>query len=354
MSELKQDAPNSVRIGEEIDLALLNNYLAAHSHSIVKVNSIKQYSGGYSNLTYCLTTGKEDYILRRPPAGTDIKSAHDMGREFNVLTNLINHYPLVPKPLVYCEDVNIIGAPFYIMERIPGIILRAHSAPALGIGSLTFKMLSQQFITNLVRLHAIDIERTQLVELGKPDGYVKRQVEGWIKRYVNAETEAVQFMNDTANWLLKSIPMEQKATFIHNDYKYDNLVLNPADITQIIGVLDWEMATVGDPLMDLGAALAYWSEVGDDPIAKSFNLSWLPGNLTRRQLADQYEQASKRDLSHIVFYYVFGLYKNAVIAQQIYTRWKKGLSTDTRFGGLIEVVRSLSAKAIKSIETDTI
>jgi aminoglycoside phosphotransferase (APT) family kinase protein len=354
MINIKQDAPVAVRSGEEINLAGLNDYLASHSPEIGKVTSITQYPGGYSNLTYCLTTDHLDYILRRPPIGADIKSAHDMGREFKVLSKLIEHYPLVPQPFVYCDDPQVIGAPFYIMKRIEGVILRAHSAPKLGIDPGTFKLLSERFIDNLVRLHAIDIHATKLIDLGKPEGYVQRQVEGWIKRYFNAETDSLAGMNDSADWLAKNIPSSPPATFIHNDYKYDNLILNPGNLTQIIGVLDWEMATVGDPLMDLGAALAYWSEADDDPTTKAFNLSWLPGNLTRAQLAGRYSETSERDLSNIVFYYVFGLFKNAVIAQQIYARWKKGFSKDPRFGGLIEVVKNLSAKAIKSIETQKI
>jgi aminoglycoside phosphotransferase (APT) family kinase protein len=352
--DIKQDAPVAVRSGEEIDIAKLNDYLASHSPAIGKVMSVTQYPGGYSNLTYCLTTDNLDYILRRPPLGADIKSAHDMGREFKVLSKLIEHYPIVPKPFVYCDDPQVIGAPFYIMERIQGVILRAHSAPKLGIDPDTYKVLSEHFIDNLVRLHAIDIHATKLVDLGKPEGYVQRQVEGWIKRYFNAETDPLMDMNGAADWLAKNIPLSPSATFIHNDYKYDNLILNPSDLTQIIGLLDWEMATVGDPLMDLGAALAYWSEADDDPITRAFNLSWLPGNLTRIQLAERYAEKSRRDLSNIVFYYVFGLFKNAVIAQQIYARWKKGFSKDPRFGGLIEVVKNLSAKAIKSIETQKI
>lgn len=351
---IKKDTPVEVRSREQIDLVRLNEYLISHSTIIGNVTSISQYPGGYSNLTYCLTTDTVDYVLRRPPMGADIKSAHDMGREFKVLSNLIAHFPLVPQPFLFCEDADVIGAPFYIMERIQGVILRAHSAPKLAIDTATFKTLSEHFIDNLIRLHSIDIYATNLAEMGKPEGYVQRQIEGWTKRYFNAETDTLASMNETAKWLSNNITQSPNAAFIHNDYKYDNLLLNPLNLTQIIGVLDWEMATVGDPLMDLGAALAYWSEAGDDGVTKAFNLSWLPGNLTRLQLAERYAEGSGRDLSNIVFYYVFGLFKNAVIAQQIYSRWKKGFSSDPRFGALIEVVISLSAKAIKSIETQKI
>jgi aminoglycoside phosphotransferase (APT) family kinase protein len=354
MKVIKIDGSVPLRTGEEIALCKLNLFLEKFAPSIGQVISIAQFHGGYSNLTYCLTTSIGNYVLRRPPIGADIKSAHDMGREYLVLSKLIPHYRLVPTPIVFCEDAEIIGSPFYIMQRIEGIILRAHSTPKLGIEPQVFKTLSQNLVDNLVDLHSIDIQSSNLIELGKPHGYVQRQVNGWTKRYFNAETDSLPSMNAVAEWLPQNMPPTIKATFIHNDYKYDNLILNPTNLTQIIGVLDWEMATVGDPLMDLGAALAYWAEAGDDATTKAFNLSWLPGNLTRIELAERYAEKSGSNVSNLVFYYVFGLFKNAVIAQQIYSRWKKGISKDARFGGLIHVVRSLSAKAIHSIETQKI
>jgi aminoglycoside phosphotransferase (APT) family kinase protein len=277
-----------------------------------------------------------------------------MGREFSVLSQVKKYFDKVPQTFINCTDQRVLGFPFYIMQRIIGIILRPKKDNSFSIKEETFSSLSKTFIDTLVHIHSIDLESSSMLSLGRPAGYVQRQVEGWTKRYVNAQTDSLLAMNQVAEWLSQNIPNSQKRSLIHNDYKYDNLVLNPTDITEIIGVLDWEMATVGDPLMDLGAALAYWPQAEDDAIDKSFNLTWLPGNWTRIQLAEYYASLTGTDISQIVFYYVFGLYKNAVIAQQIYSRWKKGFSQDPRFGTLIHVVKSLSAKAIDAIKKQKI
>ena len=331
------------------DLERLNTYLRAQSN-VGEVVSISQFPSGYSNLTFCLKTSHAEFILRRPPIGANIKSAHDMGREFHVLSKLIAHYPIVPKPIVYCESAEIIGAPFYIMERIEGVILRASHAQKLSIDPNLFRKVSEALVDNLVRLHRLDIQVTGLDQLGKPEGYVQRQVEGWSKRYFQAETDVLADMNALDDWLQKNLPGHQTPTFLHNDYKYDNVMLNPANLSQIIGVLDWEMATVGDPLMDLGASVAYWSEAGDDRILQSFNLTALPGNLSREEFVNRYAEKSGRDVSNILFYYVFGLFKNAVIAQQIYARWKQGVTKDPRFGGLLLVIKNLAKQGVGSLE----
>lgn len=273
-----------------------------------------------------------------------------MGREFTILSKLIAHYPCVPEPVLFCDDEEIIGAPFYIMECMQGVILRAANARSLAIDAAQFRKTSTALVDNLVSLHSIDISETGLDQLGKPEGYVQRQVEGWIKRYMAAETDAIENMNSLAAWLQNNKPGEQPPAFLHNDYKYDNVILNPGNLSQIVGVLDWEMATVGDPLMDVGASIAYWSEADDDPVLQSFNLTALPGNLTRQEFVARYAEKSNRDVSNILFYYIFGLFKNAVIAQQIYSRWKQGLTKDPRFGGLIKVIKSLAAQGVKSLE----
>jgi aminoglycoside phosphotransferase (APT) family kinase protein len=333
-----------------LDLSALNSYLTEQGVSVGEVINCTRFTGGYSNLTYLLQTTGKEYVLRMPPHGANIKSAHDMGREFRVLQALKPHYTKVPTPLLYCESAAIIGEPFYIMEKLDGIILRAHNAPKMNITPETFRNLSAALIDNLVALHALDITTTGLAELGKPDGYVQRQVEGWIKRYYTAETDKIPSMDAVANWLQQQEPPEQKPAFLHNDYKYDNVILNPADFSEIVGVLDWEMATVGDPLMDLGASLAYWFEAGEEEVFKSYNLTWLPGNYTRRELIDHYAAKSGRNISHIAFYYAFGLFKNAVIAQQIYHRWKQGHSSDARFGALLPMIQLLGKKAADAIE----
>jgi aminoglycoside phosphotransferase (APT) family kinase protein len=245
----------------------------------------------------------------------------------------------------------VLGAPFYVMERLQGVILRAHHAASLNFPKEKMREICTKLVENLVNLHALDIEKTGLSALGKPEGYVKRQVEGWIKRYQNSKTDEVKDMEIVAEWLLNFTPREQKPTFLHNDYKFDNVVWN-TEMTDIIGVLDWEMSTVGDPLMDLGAALAYWCEPDDSDFSKMFNLTWLEGSLTRQEVVAQYTAMTGRDLTDIHFYYIFGLYKNTVIMQQIYARWKAGLTKDPRFGGLIHGVFELSKMAKKAIHTE--
>jgi len=343
------DIAGAPRENEVPNIQVLNQYLQTQKQ-VGEVVEITQFPSGYSNLTFCLKTKTAEYILRRPPIGANIKSAHDMGREFTVLSQLKPHYSKVPTPIAYCENAEIIGAPFYIMERLRGTILRATNAPKLLIAPEVYRTLSESLVNNLVDLHSIDIHKTGLIQLGKPEGYVQRQVEGWIKRYRNAETDSLEHMNSLAEWLPYNMPAEHPPAFLHNDYKYDNVVLDPNDMTKIIGVLDWEMATVGDPLMDLGACLAYWAEAEDDPVLQSFNLTSLPGNISRKEFAAQYSAKSNRNISNILFYYAFGLFKNAVIAQQIYARWKNGFTKDPRFGGLIMVIKSLASQGVKTLE----
>lgn len=337
---------------QELDLPALNHYLQQQGASVGEVIGCTRFTGGYSNLTYLLQTADKAYVLRMPPHGANIKSAHDMGREFRVLQALKPHYTKVPIPILYCESAAIIGEPFYLMEKLDGIILRAHNAPKMNIAPETFRDVSAALIDNLVALHALDIHTTGLIQLGKPDGYVQRQVEGWIKRYYAAETDKIPSMDAVASWLQQQQPPEQTPAFLHNDYKYDNVILNPANLSAIVGVLDWEMATVGDPLMDLGASLAYWFEAGEEDVFKSYNLTWLPGNFSRSEVIAHYALKSGRDLSYISFYYAFGLFKNAVIAQQIYHRWKQGHSSDARFGALLPMIQLLGKKAADAIEKE--
>ncbi len=349
---MNADQPVAVRQGEEVDLESLNAFLLEKT-LIGPVLTQRQFPGGYSNLTYLLTTAQKEYVLRRPPFGAAIKSAHDMSREFKVLSIVKDHYKKVPEPVVLCEDLSVLNAPFYIMERVSGVILRPSMAKEVHIPPSQVKALSEALVDNLVALHSIDIVKTGISQLGRPEGYIQRQVEGWGKRYANAQTDKIDTLDSVIKWLGSKMPSEFAPVLLHNDYKYDNLVLDPNNLSSIVGVLDWEMATVGDPWMDIGASLAYWAEAGDDPLAKVFNLSWLPGNLTRREFVDRYTAKSGRS-ANPVFYYVFGLYKNAVIAQQIYARWKQGHTKDPRFGQLIHVIQNLGQLAVAAIERDTI
>jgi aminoglycoside phosphotransferase (APT) family kinase protein len=354
MPDINNDSTKPVRQGEAINLAVLNTYIREHAPEMGMITSISQFPGGYSNLTYCLHTAEKEYVLRRPPVGANIKSAHDMGREYKVLSLLKPYYGKVPRPVLYCESPEVISAPFYIMERISGVILRAASAPILQLPAQQLRCISESIIDNLTLIHALDIQTTGLHQLGKPEGYVQRQVEGWSKRYFKAETDRIEGMNILADCLQQHQPVSRSDAFLHNDYKHDNIILHPENLSRIIGVLDWEMATVGDPLMDVGATLAYWTEAGDSQALRSFNLTWIPGNFTRQEVIDRYAAKSGRDLSDIAFYYIFGLFKNAVIAQQIYARWKQGLTQDARFGSLLLIVKDLAEKALQTLESGKI
>ncbi len=211
------------------------------------------------------------------------------------------------------------------------------------------RQLSEALVDTLVELHALNIHETGLIALGKPEGYIRRQVEGWHKRYLNAQTDEVPMMDQLALYLSDNLPPENPPSLLHNDFKYDNVVLNTDDLTDIRAVLDWEMCTVGDPLMDVGTALSYWAEAGDGGFQQSFNLTHLPGNLTRQQVASRYAERSGRDVSNLLYYYVFGLFKNSVVIQQIYARYRKGLTTDPRFAGLLVGVQALSQKGVDTL-----
>jgi aminoglycoside phosphotransferase (APT) family kinase protein len=355
MISLKIDTPTAVRQGEELELLKLNDFIKSQWPDFEEITEVLQFPGRYSNLTYFLKTTNREYVLRRSPVGAkEIKGGHDMAREYKILTAIKSiGYEKIPNPIIFTDDEAIIGCPFYIMERVQGIILRAKDAPKLmqTVAPAEMRKLSKALCDNLAALHAIDIESTGLVNIGKPEGYIKRQVEGWHKRYLASKTDEIAAMETLAAWLNDNLPNEGKPTLIHNDYKYDNIVLNANNLSEIIAVLDWEMTTVGDPLMDLGTSLSYWAEANDGAFEKTFNLSWVEGNLTRQEFAERYAEKSGRDVSNILYFYVFGLFKNSVVIQQIYSRYKKGLTTDPRFADLIFGVKALSKKGIKSIES---
>ena len=349
MSTVSHDQPTSVRAGEELNVEALTDYLHTELGNSIGPLTIQQFPSGFSNLTYLISTTQQTYVLRRPPFGTHVGKAHNMEREYQVLSLLKPVYEQVPTPVLYCGDESVIGAPFYLMERVAGIILRSKAPRGGELTPALMRSLSEATVDRLADLHALDIDSTNLAQLGKPEGYVGRQVSGWTERYRRAETDTVVAMDEAAAWLSAHQPATDRASFIHNDYKYDNLVLAPDDLTRIIAVLDWEMATVGDPLMDLGTTLGYWAEEQDSPALKPFNLTWLPGNLTRGEVAQRYAERSGTDINHLLFYYVFGCFKIGVIVQQIYARYQKGLTRDTRFAGLHHVVQACADNAQRAI-----
>lgn len=347
------DETRPVRAGEELDLARLGAYLAAHLPGAGGPLVVEQFPHGHSNLTYLLRMGDREMVLRRPPIGNRVKSAHDMGREYRVLSRLCLVYEPAPRPFAYCEDEEILGAPFYLMERRRGIILRRANPPGVSLPPEALRRLAEALIDNLARLHALDYRAAGLGDLGKPDGYVGRQVEGWTRRHRDAQTGDVPEMDGLAAWLAGAMPRESGAALVHNDYKFDNLLLDPADPTRIVAVLDWEMATVGDPLMDLGTTLGYWVEAGDPDLLQHLVLgpTAQPGCPTRRELADRYAERVGRDAPDLLFYYVFGLFKIAVIVQQIYARYVRGLTRDGRFAGYDVAVAALARAAVQAAES---
>lgn len=352
MPDFQPDVPAPIRPGEELDATRLNAFFAAHG--LPPVGEVRQFPGGFSNLTYFLETKTGGYVLRRPPFGAHIKGGHDMEREFRVLTTLrAAGFPAIPKPVLFCEDETVLGAPFYVMERVRGVILRAASAKNPALTPDLMRRLGENLIGALAELHALDVEKNGLLALGKPEGYVRRQVEGWTGRYEKSQTDDIPAMDELAAWLRGHRPPEQPTAFLHNDFKFDNVVLSP-DLTRIEAILDWEMATVGDPLMDLGASLAYWCEAADPDFGKAFNLTHLPGCPTRREVANRYAARTGRDLTHLPFYYAFGLYKNAVILQQIYARWRAGLTRDPRFGKLLPGVVELARMGVEAVGRGTV
>ncbi|MCS7019208.1 MAG: phosphotransferase family protein [Cytophagales bacterium] len=344
------DTPTEVRRGEELNVERLTAFLHQHFPDWQGDVRVAQFPSGFSNLTYLVQIGDKELVLRRPPFGANIKSAHDMQREYDILQWLLPVYPKVPKPLIYTNDDSVIGAEFYLMERVKGLILRNRPPEGIELTVEKMRTISQAVICNLAELHAIDIYATNLIRLGKPEGYVQRQVAGWIGRYEKAATDVVPTMNQAAEWLQSNLPTENAPALIHNDYKYDNVVLNPDDLSEIMAVLDWEMATVGDPLMDLGTTLAYWADADSPQLLKAFSLTAFPGNMNREEVAQCYAQASGRSIDNILFYYVFGCYKVGVIVQQIYARYKKGFTQDPRFANLIYLVHACGECATKAIQ----
>lgn len=348
------DAPRAVRKGEELDVLALTAYIDMElgAHGAV---SVEQFPGGHSNLTYLVHHGDREYVLRRPPFGSKVKSAHDMGREVAVLSKLAPVYDRAPKVIAFEPTGAILGAPFYLMERRRGVILRKALPTDLMNDHSAIRRVCELLVDALADLHAVDYAAAGLGDFGKPQGYIARQVSGWSERYTGSQTDDIAQMTSVAAWLAAHQPADGAPALIHNDFKFDNVIFDEG-LTHITGVLDWEMATVGDPLMDLGTSLSYWAQASDPPAYHQlpFGPTATPGMLTRKEIAARYLSRSGRGADSLVFYYAFGLFKTAVIAQQIYYRFAKGLTTDARFAAMIMGVRLLSAQAQSAIDSSSI
>jgi aminoglycoside phosphotransferase (APT) family kinase protein len=327
------DRGGAVREGETLDVATITRWLQAQGVALEGQPEVTQFSGGASNWTYRLRYTNRDLILRRPPAGTKAKGAHDMGREYTVQSALKPVFPYVPNMVAFCQDEGVIGSEFYVMDRIEGIIPRKNLPRGMTLSPAQARQLCENLLDRLIDLHQVDVQGTALEKLGKGSGYVRRQIEGWNARWQKVPTWNVLKFRDVQRWLEANIPDDVANAVIHNDWRLDNVVLSPEDPTQVIGVLDWEMATLGDPLMELGGIVAYWNEAGDDRIAQFMRRqpTHLPGMMTRREVVEYYLGKTGIKCDNWAFYEAYGLFRLAVIIQQIYYRYHHGQTRNPAF-----------------------
>lgn len=344
--------PETIRVreGEGFDLEAVEGYLRENIAGLPAGElEVEQFPSGASNLTYLLrirSGGGEsawEGVLRRPPFGPVPPKAHDMGRESGVLMRLSKSYPLAPAPYFFCDDESVIGAPFYVMEHRTGVVLDAEFPPGSEPTEELCRGISETAVDTLVELHAVDWEAAGLSDLGRPEGFLERQVEGWIGRYEKAKTDDYPEVEPLTRWLSENVPESPPATIIHNDFKLNNLVLDPEDLTEVRAVLDWEMTTIGDPLFDLAVSLSYWVEPDDPEDLKEVlpTVTDTPGFFSRRKFMQRYAEKSGRDLSDMHFYLTFAYFKLAVILQQIYARYVAGQTADERFAQFGKRVQSL-------------
>ncbi|MEL6674472.1 MAG: phosphotransferase family protein [Bacteroidota bacterium] len=336
--------PQNVRQGEELHEGPLKQFL--HQSQLISSPEaelhVSQFSNGFSNLTYLLKVEGKEFVLRRPPFGA-IKRGHDMGREYKVLSNLHQAFPKSPQAYAFSDAPEILDCQFYVMEKVDGIILSTREAKKRAIPADQFPTIAESWLDTFVELHKVDYEKIGLGDLGRPEGYVARQVTNWGKQYLKAATMEIPEAEKLMAWMEAEQPTQYDYSLIHNDYKYDNIVFADESWESVRAVLDWEMCTLGDPLMDLGTSIAYWTMASDGPmLAKGLpSPTIMPGNPGRTEIVERYAEKSGRSIQHLVFYYVYGLFKLAVIAQQIYYRYHKGLTTDERFAQLDKACQML-------------
>lgn len=345
------DQPTNIRQGEALDTDKLRAYLTGIDASYDADFAVRQFPSGFSNLTYWVKIGDTEYVLRRPPFGASAKGGHDMFREYRVMRDLYPVFPQVPKMYHYCDNEEVMGAPFYLMERVEGVIIRKGSESAQ-LSAESYQQVAKSWLDTFIALHQVDYEAAGLGDLGRPVGYNERQVVGWSKRYQKAKTHDVATIDAIIKWLNERIPVESGSSLIHNDYKYDNIVFPEGDWSQVKAILDWEMATLGDPLMDLGTSVAYWSNYDDPEPDKLQGMltTYMPGNPRRGDIVNMYAEKTGKEVGDFVYYYVFGLFKLAVIVQQIYYRYAKGFTQDKRFARLDQTVQYLGLKALQAVQ----
>ena len=334
-----EDRAGQTRPGEELPLERLREYLRPVLGEAAGSLEVRQFPGGHSNLTYLLGSGAEQWVLRRPPFGSRVKSAHDMSREYRILTALKGVFPYGPAPAHFCGDHDIIGCDFYLMNYIRGLVIRREYPSGLNLSPDQVRRQLFNFFDVLGDLHSVDLAQAGLDNFGRPVGYVQRQVEGWCRRWADAATDDTVNCDRTMQWLLDNIPAESGlASVIHNDYKLDNVIFSLDDPLRLIGVLDWEMATVGDPLMDLGSTLGYWVQTSDPDFFRESRTmpSDVPGAPTRAEIISRFQQRTGLAVDNFPFYFCYGMFRLLVIGQQIYYRYYHGHTRDERFAGFLK------------------
>ncbi|HLK33182.1 MAG TPA: phosphotransferase family protein [Terriglobales bacterium] len=349
---LQIDEPVPVRAGEELDAARVDAAMRGAVPGLHGAPEIREYPRGASNLTYLVRYPGREFILRRPPFGHKAKSAHDMRREVTITTALRPFYPCVPKVVAFFDDPNILGCDFYVMEPIHGVIVRRDLPEGMSLTRDDAARLCTSLLDKLIELHQVDYRAAGLEAIAKGKGYTQRQIAGWSDRYRKARTPDVGDFEQVMGWLQSATPAEDAATcVVHNDFRFDNVVLNPANIFEIIGVLDWELATIGDPLMDLGNALAYWVQADDDEFFQSTRCqpTHLPGMLTRREVWDYYAAKTGLKSGNFDFYVIYGLFRLAVIVQQIYYRYFHGQTRNPQFAGFGALAKYLEQRCQRLI-----
>ncbi|MGH3432092.1 MAG: phosphotransferase family protein [Thermocrispum sp.] len=345
------DTPGEVRAEDAFDTAAAHEWLAARLDGLSGVPSVRQFPGGASNLTFQLGYPDRELILRRPPRGHKAASAHDMSREYRVQRGLRPVYPYVPEMLAFCDDPGVIGAEFYVMQRLDGIILRRDLPEGLELSVEQTRALCLDAVDRLIELHQVDVDAAGLAGLGKGAGYVRRQIDGWCDRYVRARTDNVPECTEIMRWLRNNQPDDVATCLIHNDYRFDNLVLNES--LEVIGILDWELATLGDPLMELGATMSYWVQADDEEFLQLVRRqpTHLPGMMTRAEVVDYYAERTGRSIENWTFYQVYGMFRVAVIMQQLYRRYVEGGTHNPVYAEMwrfAQYVRDYCRRAIES------
>ena len=346
-----------VRAGEQLDWSRIEDYLRVHIPAIGEGTiAVRQFPSGASNLTYLVRIGDWEAVLRRPPFGPIPPKAHDMQRESNLLRRIHPVFALAPEIYLFCADPDVMDVPFYIMERRRGIVLDDSFPPGITPTPELCQRISTAVVDTLVHIHAIDWQAAGLSEFGHPTGFLERQVRNWIERYIRARTDEIPQVEPLMHWLIEHTPVSAAPTLIHNDFKLNNILMNAQDLTQPVAVLDWEMATLGDPLFDLAITLAYWVQSDDPEELQSLipAVTTSAGFINRTQFMERYSVQSGRDLSSMHFYMTFAYFKLAVILQQIYTRWKRGQTQDARFAIFISHVRILINYAAKLAEKEKV